>query len=58
MDIKAWEDDRSIQKDMEIAEDWSIIDEDLMLTGGNNYLQRDESSKLVEKIRNRMKYKH
>jgi hypothetical protein len=58
MDSKERKDFRNIQEDMEMGEDWSILDEDLMLTGGNNYLQRDESSKVVEKIRSRMKYKH
>lgn len=58
MDSKEGKDYRNMQEDMEIGEDWSILDEDLMLTGGNNYLQKDETSKVVEKIRNRMKYKH
>lgn len=42
--------------DVEMGEDWSILDDDLMLTGGNNYLQKDEAQRIVEKLKMRTRY--
>lgn len=49
---------RDWEEKMEMGEDWSILDEDLMFTGTSNYLQQDQAMKLVEKIKNRIRYRY
>ncbi len=43
--------------DVELGTDWSVLYDDLMLTGGNDYLHRDEALRMVEKIKMRTRKK-
>ncbi|MCR1899656.1 hypothetical protein NSA47_11785 [Irregularibacter muris] len=40
----------SWQQDVEIGEDWAGLEDQLYLTGGNNYKQREEALKVAKRI--------
>ena len=38
------------QQDMEAGKDWAGLEDQLHLTGGNNYKQREEALRVAERI--------